>query len=211
MACSDFGEFERGLRLKFDFEALDRCQGGCVAGGPQTDVQMALSMVIVVSASSTRLVLSALCCRKPLICWVCAGDWRSLVDLRTDVEMAIVVSDIENSTMLSVDNPSACAQAQDIHDHIMMELITQCQGLELLREGDSFRVAFKHVHQAVLFCLKVLNFASFACLMRILPSSTCTRLCSLASRCPFSLGFGCNLHVRFACLFVCAFNSPCCL
>jgi class 3 adenylate cyclase len=69
--------------------------------------------------------------------------------------MCLVVTDIENSTMLSVFDPHACAMSQDIHDTIMLELIRQYQGVELLREGDSFRVAFHHVHHAVLFCLKV--------------------------------------------------------
>jgi class 3 adenylate cyclase len=69
--------------------------------------------------------------------------------------MCLVVSDIEDSTRLSVINPHACAACQDKHDAIMMELIQQCHGSELLREGDSFRVAFKHVTSAVLFCLKV--------------------------------------------------------
>ena len=89
-----------------------------------------------------------------------ADDSRDLVDLRNDGAMAIVVTDIQSSTSLSVDDPVACAQAQDIHDNIIMELIGQCHGLELLREGDSFRVAFRHVHQAVAFCLKACCFAN---------------------------------------------------
>lgn len=77
------------------------------------------------------------------------------VDLAKDSEMCLVVSDMENSTLLSVENPTAFAASQDIHDAIMMELIQQCYGLELLREGDSFRVAFKCSEQAIAFCLKV--------------------------------------------------------
>jgi hypothetical protein len=69
--------------------------------------------------------------------------------------MCLVVTDIENSTRLSVENPKACAVSQDIHDALLMELVQSCQGVELLREGDSFRVAFRHAHQAVLFCLRV--------------------------------------------------------
>jgi class 3 adenylate cyclase len=77
------------------------------------------------------------------------------LDVGADMQMCLVVTDIENSTRLSVINPRACAASQDKHDAIMMDLITQFNGTELLREGDSFRVAFKHVKHAIQFCLKV--------------------------------------------------------
>jgi len=69
--------------------------------------------------------------------------------------MCLVVSDMENSTLLSVESPAAFAASQEVHDALMMELIQQCNGVELLREGDSFRVAFKSAEKAVAFCLKV--------------------------------------------------------
>lgn len=78
------------------------------------------------------------------------------LDVGNDMQMCLVVTDIENSTRLSVVNPQACAASQDKHDAIMMDLIQQFHGTELLREGDSFRVAFKHVTHAIQFCLKVL-------------------------------------------------------
>ena len=77
------------------------------------------------------------------------------LDLVNASAMCLVVSDIENSTMLSTASAAACATAQDIHDAIMLELIRECHGVELLREGDSFRVAFRRVHTAVHFCVKV--------------------------------------------------------
>eukprot|EP00892_Ulva_mutabilis_P010800 jgi/Ulvmu1/8092/UM004_0331.1 len=77
------------------------------------------------------------------------------VDLCKDSEMCLVVSDMENSTLLSVQNPEAFAASQDIHDAIMVELIQHFCGVELLREGDSFRVAFKRPDEAIAFCLKV--------------------------------------------------------
>lgn len=69
--------------------------------------------------------------------------------------MCLVVTDIEASTALSVESPAGCATGQDIHDALVMEVAQSCRGVELLREGDSFRVAFRHAHQAVLFCLRV--------------------------------------------------------
>lgn len=83
------------------------------------------------------------------------------LNVGSDSAMCLVVTDIENSTRLSVVNPHACAASQDKHDAIMMDLIQQFHGTELLREGDSFRVAFKHVTYAVQFCLKVLPCLSF--------------------------------------------------
>ena len=80
---------------------------------------------------------------------------REQLDVGSDAEMCLVVTDIENSTRLSVVNPYACAASQDKHDAIMMDVIQQCHGTELLREGDSFRVAFKQVAHAVQFCLQV--------------------------------------------------------
>ena len=69
--------------------------------------------------------------------------------------MCLVVTDIESSTLLSVESPEGCATGQDMHDAALMEAARACRGVELLREGDSFRVAFKHAHHAVLFCLRV--------------------------------------------------------
>lgn len=83
------------------------------------------------------------------------AERAATVDLSKDSEMCLVVSDMENSTLLSVENPAAFAASQDIHDAVMVELIQQFYGLELLREGDSFRVAFKRPEEAVAFCLKV--------------------------------------------------------
>lgn len=83
------------------------------------------------------------------------ADTEVQLDVGIDTEMCLVVTDIENSTRLSVVNPHACAASQDKHDAIMLDLLQQCHGTELLREGDSFRVAFKHVSHAVQFCLKV--------------------------------------------------------
>lgn len=73
--------------------------------------------------------------------------------------MCLVVSDMENSTLLSEESPAAFAASQEIHDALMMELIQQCSGVELMREGDSFRVAFKAAEQAIAFCLKVVTTA----------------------------------------------------
>lgn len=101
-------------------------------------------------------VCASVCMESNLECRKVNADKEVQLDVANDMQMCLVVTDIENSTHLSVVNPMACAASQDKHDAIMMDLIQQYHGTELLREGDSFRVAFKQVTHAIQFCLKVL-------------------------------------------------------
>ena len=74
--------------------------------------------------------------------------------LKAAEEFAFVVTDIQDSTELSQQDPAAFQQLQEIHDAVMREAIARTGGYEIITEGDSFSVAFTSAPAAAAFCLE---------------------------------------------------------
>jgi class 3 adenylate cyclase len=67
--------------------------------------------------------------------------------------VSIVITDIEGSTMMWEQNPSAMKDALNVHDSIIRRCYVKQSGYEIATEGDSFRLAFHHPLDALSFCL----------------------------------------------------------
>ncbi|HLI47220.1 MAG TPA: tetratricopeptide repeat protein [Chthonomonas sp.] len=63
--------------------------------------------------------------------------------------LAFLFTDIEKSSALWEQHPTAMERSLAWHDAVLNEVIERHQGHVLLREGDSFRAAFEHPLQAV--------------------------------------------------------------
>ncbi|KAJ3272073.1 cysteinyl-tRNA synthetase, partial [Borealophlyctis nickersoniae] len=69
--------------------------------------------------------------------------------------LALVFTDIKNSTSIWENNPIAMRAALRQHHLAMRRLLRQCGGYEVKTEGDAFMVSFQNVLQAVEWCLTV--------------------------------------------------------
>ena len=67
--------------------------------------------------------------------------------------VSIVITDIQGSTMMWEQDPSAMKDALDVHDAIVRKCYTKQAGYEITTEGDSFHLAFHHPVDALSFCL----------------------------------------------------------
>lgn len=56
------------------------------------------------------------------------------------VQLAVVVTDVQNSTKLWESHPHEMRHALDMHDTLLRSEIARQGGYELLTEGDSFQV-----------------------------------------------------------------------
>jgi len=66
--------------------------------------------------------------------------------------VALVVTDIQNSTMLWDQYPDAMGDGHDLHDRLLRSLLHKHCGYECSTEGDSFTVAFHNVVDAICWC-----------------------------------------------------------
>ncbi|KAI8822208.1 uncharacterized protein EV422DRAFT_566644 [Fimicolochytrium jonesii] len=69
--------------------------------------------------------------------------------------LALVFTDIKNSTSIWENNPVAMRAALKLHHQVMRRLLRQTGGYEVKTEGDAFMVSFQNVIQAVEWCLTV--------------------------------------------------------
>ncbi|KAK9472141.1 uncharacterized protein V1510DRAFT_138580 [Dipodascopsis tothii] len=70
-------------------------------------------------------------------------------------ELAMVFTDIKNSTLLWETYPAAMRVAIKIHSAVMRRQLKVVGGYEVKTEGDSFMVCFQTATQALLFCFSV--------------------------------------------------------
>jgi len=68
-------------------------------------------------------------------------------------KVSIVITDIQGSTMMWEQDPSAMKDALDVHDAIVRKCYVKQSGYEITTEGDSFHLAFHHPLDALSFCL----------------------------------------------------------
>ncbi|KAI8922369.1 hypothetical protein DFJ77DRAFT_417060, partial [Powellomyces hirtus] len=69
--------------------------------------------------------------------------------------LALVFTDIKNSTSIWENNPVAMRAALRLHHSVMRKLLRQTGGYEVKTEGDAFMVSFQNVSNAVEWCLTV--------------------------------------------------------
>ncbi|KAJ3160321.1 cysteinyl-tRNA synthetase [Geranomyces michiganensis] len=69
--------------------------------------------------------------------------------------LALVFTDIKNSTFIWETNPVAMRAALRLHHQVMRRLLRQTGGYEVKTEGDAFMVSFQNVSNAVEWCLTV--------------------------------------------------------
>ncbi|KAJ3174163.1 cysteinyl-tRNA synthetase [Geranomyces variabilis] len=69
--------------------------------------------------------------------------------------LALVFTDIKNSTAIWETNPVAMRAALRLHHQFMRKLLRQTGGYEVKTEGDAFMVSFQNVSNAVEWCLTV--------------------------------------------------------
>ena len=67
--------------------------------------------------------------------------------------VTLVFTDVQGSTQLWEEDSEVMAQALDMHNQILRELIDDHGGYEVKTEGDAFMVAFAHPKQAINWCL----------------------------------------------------------
>ncbi|KAI9008173.1 hypothetical protein BC832DRAFT_410806 [Gaertneriomyces semiglobifer] len=70
-------------------------------------------------------------------------------------QLALVFTDIKNSTSIWESNPVAMRAALRLHHHVMRRLLRQTGGYEVKTEGDAFMVSFQNILNAVDWCLTV--------------------------------------------------------
>ena len=98
--------------------------------------------------------------------------WTYMVDLMTEgahqginsfeniaaprkVPMALMFTDIENSTQLWSLNRKAMTEAVNLHHRVIRQVISECHGYEVKTIGDSFMVAFKSIELALAAALHI--------------------------------------------------------
>ncbi|TPX70597.1 hypothetical protein SpCBS45565_g01654 [Spizellomyces sp. 'palustris'] len=69
--------------------------------------------------------------------------------------LALVFTDIKNSTSIWENNPVAMRAALRLHHTVMRRLLRQTGGYEVKTEGDAFMVSFQNIANAVDWCLTV--------------------------------------------------------
>ena len=69
--------------------------------------------------------------------------------------VAFVVTDLEGSTAMSVEDAAAYRMVQDTHDRIVRAALDELGGTEMATQGDSFEIAFPSAAVAVRFCVDV--------------------------------------------------------
>ncbi|KAI9094371.1 hypothetical protein DFS34DRAFT_582946, partial [Phlyctochytrium arcticum] len=69
--------------------------------------------------------------------------------------LALVFTDIKNSTSIWENNPVAMRAALRLHHQVMRRLLRQTGGYEVKTEGDAFMVSFQNVASAAEWCLTV--------------------------------------------------------
>ncbi len=67
--------------------------------------------------------------------------------------LALVFTDVQNSTALWDTDADVMAVALEAHDRVMRDTIAECGGYEVKTEGDAFMVAFQDAVSAVRWCL----------------------------------------------------------
>lgn len=65
-----------------------------------------------------------------------------------------VCTDIEASTLLWSSDAEMMAEAQDLHDDLIRQLLPRFNGYEITTAGDAFQLAFHRVSDAIAFCVK---------------------------------------------------------
>lgn len=70
-------------------------------------------------------------------------------------KIALVFTDIKNSTSIWESNALAMRQALKLHNQVMRTVMTKLGGYEVKTEGDAFMVSFQTVSSALEFCLTV--------------------------------------------------------
>ncbi|OMJ07784.1 Adenylate cyclase [Smittium culicis] len=70
-------------------------------------------------------------------------------------EVALVFTDVKNSTSQWDANPAAMRQAIKIHNRVMRKILKSAGGYEVKTEGDAFMVSFSTVASALNWCLSV--------------------------------------------------------
>eukprot|EP00906_Rhabdomonas_costata_P030346 RCo042882 len=68
--------------------------------------------------------------------------------------IALVFTDIQDSTRLWDQQTTAMKTALNLHNTLMRELIVQCKGYEVKTEGDAFMVTFQEPEDALRWCVK---------------------------------------------------------
>ncbi|KAJ3104308.1 cysteinyl-tRNA synthetase [Phlyctochytrium planicorne] len=68
--------------------------------------------------------------------------------------IALVFTDIKNSTALWENYPNAMRNAIKLHNSIMRKLLLSCGGYEVKTEGDAFMVSFQDIVGAVEWCMR---------------------------------------------------------
>jgi adenylate cyclase len=70
-------------------------------------------------------------------------------------QVALVFTDIKNSTSLWENHPDAMRAAIAIHNALMRRSLRMFYGYEVKTEGDAFMVAFRTVNEALRWCLDI--------------------------------------------------------
>jgi adenylate cyclase len=88
-----------------------------------------------------------------------AGD-AALARLEAEIDpptgtLALVFTDIKNSTLLWESNPVAMRAAIKVHNTIMRRALRNIGGYEVKTEGDAFMVTFKNAEDALKWCLTI--------------------------------------------------------
>jgi len=131
------------------------------SGGEDRDSKEGLSISIIVPVALVSGFAAAAAAAGLWFRLGCQGrsQWRArrhppgLVDPEQSV--AIVVTDVEDSTRLWAMFPAVMVKAQELHDKCLRQCIKACQGYEVCTEGDSFTVAFHDPDEAVEWCCMV--------------------------------------------------------
>lgn len=84
----------------------------------------------------------------------------TLARLEAEIEpptgtVAIIFTDIKNSTLLWETNPVAMRAAIKVHNGIMRRCLRNIGGYEVKTEGDAFMVSFKNAEDALKWCLAI--------------------------------------------------------
>jgi adenylate cyclase len=70
-------------------------------------------------------------------------------------QVALVFTDIKNSTLLWETQPEGMRSAIKIHDSVMRRTLRSVGGYEVKTEGDAFMVCFQNITSALLWCFTV--------------------------------------------------------
>ncbi|UPQ97700.1 adenylate cyclase [Chloropicon primus] len=82
------------------------------------------------------------------------GKSLDIGKLGSESSLAFVITDIQGSTQAQLQNPRGYQQVVLKHDMVMREALYSHNGHELDTEGDSFRLVFAEVVDAIKFCVE---------------------------------------------------------